>query len=934
MRRTALLVPLALAACDPDGGLKVTNTAPTASIVSPSDGATVMEQAPLLVSGTVGDANHAVEDLSVSWWIGGEVVCSAAAPAADGSTSCETTLDPGSVEVVLQVVDPAGDSAEDRIVVEVQQGDVPVVDLHSPDGLDRIYAGTPVDVGATVSDGDDAADVLVLAWSSSADGPLALPAAADSDGTVAGAVSLSEGGHELVLTATDPAGHTGSDRLNVTVLSENQAPECGIVEPASAAAFDTGATITFTGTATDVHQPASELAVSWSSDKDGALGSSTADTDGTVTFATSTLSVDTHTVTLSVTDELGEVCTDSVQVAVGNRPEVSIEAPSSGDVVNAGATVTFSGTVSDAEDAAVDLSVSWDSDVDGPLHALPADSSGLTTFQTAGLAVGDHIVTLTATDSAALEGRATVGFTVNGLPTAPVVDLSPDPAVTGDDLTVTVVTDGVDPEGAAVTYAYAWAKDGVVQSAYTTDTVPASATARGETWTAEVQAFDGYGLGAVGSDSVVVGNSAPVISSVVFSPGTLTTNDTAIPVVSGTDADGDALSYSFAWEVDGGSLSTTGSTLDGTTWFDRGQTVTVTVTASDGVDTSAPVSASIVVDNALPEVASVTLSPSVVYTDDTLSALAGTLTDADGDTVTLSYAWTVDGVSTGTTGTTLDGGTWFDRDEVVEVTVTPSDGTDTGTPVTAYVTVRNSAPTAPVVTVTPANPEEDVDDLLCEITTAATDADGDPITYGVEWDVDGDAYPDLDTGSGLLGPYTTTWTDDSVPYEDTVAEEVWTCTVTADDGTDEGPPGDDAVTILTSSTCGNGVLDSGEEYEPAPGPYTDVSVDASTCRWDFSDVEQLYCNGTCTWAGGSSCDQQDADILCKLITDNPLSVATSWTATTALSQSGFSCPRTAYGSVISVSGRGVSVPVYYTDNDIRSTHGAGAVVAYPVCTDP
>ncbi|MAY80501.1 MAG: hypothetical protein CL930_06900, partial [Deltaproteobacteria bacterium] len=100
---------------------------------------------------------------------------------------------------------------------------------------------------------------------------------------------------------------------------------------------------------------------------------------------------------------------------------------------------------------------------------------------------------------------------------------------------------------------------------------------------------------------------------------------------------------------------------------------------------------------------------------------------------------------------------------------------------------------------------------------------------------------------------------------------------------------------------------------------------------DFSSVQQLYCNGSCSWAGGSSCDDADADILCKLLTDNPLSTAISWTATTALSEPGFSCP--GYGGVITTD-RGYSGAVHYQDTSIRDNHGAGSVVAYPVCTDP
>ena len=46
-----------------------------------------------------------------------------------------------------------------------------------------------------------------------------------------------------------------------------------------------------------------------------------------------------------------------------------------------------------------------------------------------------------------------------------------------------------------------------------------------------------------------------------------------------------------------------------------------------------------------------------------------------------------------------------------------------------------------------------------------------------------------------MGPYTTTWPDDSVPGEDTREGEVWTCTATPNDGDDDGTAGTASVTI-------------------------------------------------------------------------------------------------------------------------------------------
>ncbi|MSP16408.1 MAG: choice-of-anchor D domain-containing protein [Myxococcales bacterium] len=148
-------------------------------------------------------------------------------------------------------------------------------------------------------------------------------------------------------------------------------------------------------------------------------------------------------------------------------------------------------------------------------------------------------------------------------------------------------------------------------------------------------------------------------------------------------------------------------------------------------------------------------------------------------------------------------------------------------------------------------------------------------------------------------------------------------------------PGRTCTGGICSGTCGNGVLDPGEEYEPPPGPFTSAPVSPGRCRYDFSAVRQLYCNGTCSWSGSDSCDQTEADILCKLKKDNPLSVATSWRATTALPEPGFPCTPLGYGTPLtSMASRGVAVAVSYQDSSILADHGGGTVIVDVVCTNP
>jgi large repetitive protein len=156
------------------------------------------------------------------------------------------------------------------------------------------------------------------------------------------------------------------------------------------------------------------------------------------------------------------------------------------------------------------------------------------------------------------------------------------------------------------------------------------------------------------------------------------------------------------------------------------------------------------------------------------------------------------------------------------------------------------------------------------------------------------------------------------------------CTVVAGTGT----VGNANVTnVVVSCGCGDGILEPGEERDPPPGPFSSAPVDSATCRWHFENVPQLYCEGSCSWAGVGGCDQADADIFCKLRTGNPSSTATRFSITTAQPVPGFSCPF-AGTQIGTLPLRGVLVNVAYQDSSILANHGPGTVIINPVCTNP
>ena len=103
-----------------------------------------------------------------------------------------------------------------------------------------------------------------------------------------------------------------------------------------------------------------------------------------------------------------------------------------------------------------------------------------------------------------------------------------------------------------------------------------------------------------------------------------------------------------------------------------------------------------------------------------------------------------------------------------------------------------TASSAPTVNVSPSSPVEQHDNLICEITSPSIDPDGNSVTYTFDWTVDGSAY------NGT--PTTTTYSGDTIPASETAAGEVWECTVTPNDGTEDGVSSTDSVTI--ASNCG------------------------------------------------------------------------------------------------------------------------------------
>lgn len=512
----------------------------------------------------------------------------------------------------------------------------------------------------------------------------------------------------------------------------------------------------------DPNGDALELTWSWTRD-----GSATEHTTSTIP-ADLTARGQVWEATVIVSDgkkEALEVLVDAVTVL--NTPptaEVAVsdtEPPTTEDLV-------ATETVADVDGDSIDIAWAWTldgavQDITGP--TVPAD-------RTRKGQVWE--VTLVAEDQESQSDPASATITIaNSAPSIDTATLTPEAAFV-DTLLRCEPAGWMDADGDAESYVYAWYINGTRSED--------GAWAKGDTVACEITPDDGEALGTpVRSNAITIQNTPPALSALSIDPGEAFTTDVLTPVFTAeTDPDGDTLTPTYAWTVDG-SPAGSEATLPPTA-FVKGQEVGLTLVLDDG-EATATLTTSTIIQNTPPVVTSASIDPAVVRTEDAVS-LASVLDDADGDAITTTIAWSVNGTVVAT-GPTPDS-SLYSRGDVITAEITPNDGEEDGLPVTtASVTVANTAPTAPTVAIQPALPLVGRA-LTCVVTADAVDADGDSLTYTATWTRDGTAY---------TATTTTTVTGDRIPGSITKDSEVWICSVTASDGTVSGPAGTATTTV-------------------------------------------------------------------------------------------------------------------------------------------
>jgi FG-GAP repeat len=362
-------------------------------------------------------------------------------------------------------------------------------------------------------------------------------------------------------------------------------------------------------------------------------------------------------------------------------------------------------------------------------------------------------------------------------PGVPIVTIEPASPTTEDDLVAVTTAEAGDVDGDPLVYRYQWTRDGVPVDGMRSATVPADQTTKGETWEVHVQARDGEHTGENVVASVDISNALPQAWARI-SPEAPTTADTLTCQTASIDLDGDELTWSYAWYNDG-VLVSRDETIDHSS-FDQGDVVYCDALPNDGSENGYPASsASVTLVNG-PPIATITFDEESPKTDTLLGASVDVI-DPDDDTLYFEHVWLVDGQPLLHGGLSLDGATWFDRDQVVSLAVGARDALGNQSATSASLTVVNSPPETPVLSLDP-DPARRDDDLRCVVENSdSADADGDAVNYTFTWTLD-----DVETTAGSTGTYA----GDTVltTYIDTGDD--WACSVVAFDGEEYSAAGE------------------------------------------------------------------------------------------------------------------------------------------------
>lgn len=631
---------LILIGCTPEKEDGPANSKPQVSITSHSDGDSVREGIPTLLSGKVSDLNDTLSSLKATWAVDGVELCTDISPEDGGVVHCLTSFETTHQQISLSVVDSRLSMGESHVGIFVIPNIPPEVTILAPDSQGSYYSGHPIEFIAEVSDTEDTVDMLVGEWSSDLDGVLDIGFTPSNTGLVESQGTLSEGTHTIQLAVIDSTEKMSYSQVVLNIGPANSDPNCEILSPSINTATPVGTDILLSGLATDNDVSSEVLMGAWYSDKDGLLNEQSPNEDGRLSFITSNLSINTHTLTLSVSDDVGGTCVSSMEHTVGTAPSLIINSPLDNEVFSEGSVLEFSLLVDDPEEAPENITLNWL--LNGNLISTDSPTiSGTASFTPGPLPYGEYLLEVRATDSVGLLTSEELIFVINGLPSENIFSIIPTPANTLSTLAIDLLTPSLDPEGNIITTQIVWLKDGQVQGNQNSYSIPPLATSKGEQWTAQLISNDGITDGPMSEATSIIENTVPSIDHIAISPATDVTNDLILTCSASISDPDETPSSTYEWSVDGSNIGL-GNSIDLSTLSVYPEDVVVcSVVATDADNAQTTADANVSITNRAPRIKGITLSPASNLSSQDLVTCQADVQDDDGEILTPIYTWVI-----------------------------------------------------------------------------------------------------------------------------------------------------------------------------------------------------------------------------------------------------------------------------------------------------
>ena len=350
-----------------------------------------------------------------------------------------------------------------------------------------------------------------------------------------------------------------SSRVVIALTSTNQVPVLAAIGDQTIAE---GRTLTIPLVGSDADGDALTYAVEGAPEGSSLSGS-------TFTWEPSHTQAGEYSVTFTVADEHGGVARETIIITVGETNQAPTLAAIGDQTIAEGRTLTIPLVGSDADGDALTYAV------EGP--PAGATLSGSTfIWEPSHAQAGRYSVTFTVADEHGGVARETIIITVDETNQAPeLADVGNQNADV--DKVLTIILAGTDADGDELTYSVAGAPTGASLAGQTFSWTPSSA----QVGTYEVTFTVEDGRGGSDSQNVTInveGNQIPELASI--GPHIAEEGSALTIILAGSDADGDALTYSVEGEPTGASLAE--QTFSWTPSHSQSGEYEVTFTVEDG----------------------------------------------------------------------------------------------------------------------------------------------------------------------------------------------------------------------------------------------------------------------------------------------------------------------------------------------------------------